>query len=106
MDARWVAVGVATGWAGIAVGWTVVRRAMRAERRREQMWLAASQTTDPITSMAMLEALLRAVPQRSDREAVMRWVVAGGKPLDPNAPEMMRRAYLAVYEAANPPQEM
>ena len=106
MDVHWVVTAVAAGAGWVAVGRYGAWRARRARRRREQMWLAASQTTDPITSLAMLEALLRAVPQRSDREAVMRWVMAGGKPLDPDAPEMMRRAYLAVYEAANPPQEM
>ena len=104
MDVHWVVAAVAA-WAGwVAVGRYGAWRARRGNRK--QMWLAASETADPITSMAMLEALVRAVPQRSDREAVMRWVMAGGKPLDPNAPEMMRRAYMAVYEAANPPQEM
>ena len=110
MDVRWVVAASAAGWVGVAVGRYAAWRAMRAKRegrwQRAQMWLAASQTADPITSLAMLEALVREVPHRNDREAMMRWLMAGGKPLDPQTPKMIRRAYIAVYEAANPPQEL
>lgn len=99
---------VVYGWMWLAVGWTIVWRTRHADRlrqRHEQMWMIASQTGDPIRSLAMLEAMDRAVPRPRDQDKVMRWVVAGGSPSDPEAPMVVVRSYLAAYRAAytNPP---
>ena len=101
MTAAVVAV-VVWGWVLLAVGWTIVWQERRDDRRRrrEQMWLVASQTADPIKSLAMLEAMARAVPRPRDQQEVMRWVLAGGSPLDPEAPMAVVRSYLAAYRVA------